>query len=96
MHRRSLVVASRGYSCPVRLLTAVASSVASAGCRHVDLSSCSALALELEFSSGGTGALLLHGMWNLPGPGIKPLSLALAGGFLSAASPGKSFTLILT
>ena len=29
-------------------------------------------------------------MWNLPGPGIKPLSSALAGGFLCTRPPGKS------
>ena len=29
-------------------------------------------------------------MWNLPGPGIEPMSLALAGGFLSIVPPGKS------
>ena len=33
---------------------------------------------------------LLGGMWNLPKPGIKPVSLALAGGFLTAVPPGKS------
>ena len=27
-------------------------------------------------------------MWNLPGPGIKLVSLALAGGFLSTVPPG--------
>ena len=36
-------------------------------------------------------------MWDLPGPGIKPMSPALAGGFLSTAPPGKSLsTLHLT
>ena len=33
---------------------------------------------------------LLHGMWNLPGPGIEPVSRALAGGFLPTVPPGKS------
>ena len=28
-------------------------------------------------------------MWDLPGPGIEPLSPALAGGFLTTAPPGK-------
>ena len=37
------------------------------------------------------GASLLHGMWNLPGPGIKPVPLALAGRFLSTEPPGKSW-----
>ena len=29
-------------------------------------------------------------MWNLPGPGIEPVSSELAGGFLNAGPPGKS------
>ena len=29
-------------------------------------------------------------MWDLPGPGLEPVSPALAGGFLTAAPPGKS------
>ena len=28
-------------------------------------------------------------MWDLPGPGLKPMSPALAGGFLTTAPPGK-------
>ena len=28
-------------------------------------------------------------MWDLPGPGLKPVSPALAGGFLTTAPPGK-------
>ena len=34
-------------------------------------------------------------MWNLPGPGIEPISSALAGGFLTTGPPGKSRTFIL-
>jgi len=33
---------------------------------------------------------MLHGMWNLPGPEIEPISPALADGFLFTAPPGKS------
>ena len=40
-------------------------------------------------SSCGTRALLLRGMWDLPRPGLKPMSPALAGGFLTTALPGK-------
>ena len=29
-------------------------------------------------------------MWDLPGPGFKPVSPAVAGGFLTTAPPGKS------
>ena len=42
------------------------------------------------FSSCGTRAQLLRGMWDLPGPGLEPVSPALAGGFLTTAPPGKS------
>ena len=28
-------------------------------------------------------------MWNLPGPGIKPVSLVLAGGFFTTEPPRK-------
>ena len=41
--------------------------------------------------SCGTRAQLLHGMWNLPGPGIEPMSLASAGRFLSTVPSGKSW-----
>ena len=32
-------------------------------------------------------------MWDLPGPGLEPVSPALAGGFLTTAPPGKSVIL---
>ena len=44
----------------------------------------------LFFSSCGTRAQLLRGMWGLPEPGLEPVSPALAGGFLTPAPPGKS------
>ena len=31
-----------------------------------------------------------HSMWDLPGPGLEPVSPALTGGFLTTAPPGKS------
>ena len=34
-------------------------------------------------------------MWNLPGPGIKAVSPALADGFLSTAPPGEALSFIL-
>ena len=43
------------------------------------------------FSSCGAQALLVQGMWNLPGPGIEPVSPALAGRFLTTVSPGNSY-----
>ena len=57
---------------------------------HMGFSSCGSRALECRLSSCGTWALLLHGMWDLPRPGIKPVSPALAGRFLTTAPPGKS------
>ena len=41
-------------------------------------------------SSCGAQAYLLCGMWDLPGPGIKPVSPALAGGLSTTVSPRKS------
>ena len=54
------------------------------------LSSCGSQALECRLSSCGAWASLLRGMWDLPGPGLEPVSPALAGGFLTTAPPGKS------
>ena len=31
-------------------------------------------------------------MWDLPGPGLEPVSPALAGEFLTTAPPGKPYT----
>ena len=40
-------------------------------------------------SSYGAGASLTHGVWNLPGPGIEPGSLALQGRCLTTGPPEK-------
>ena len=48
---------------------------------------------ERGLTNCGPQAQLLHGVWNLPRPGLKPTSPALAGEFLSIASPGKSLFL---
>ena len=34
-------------------------------------------------------------MWDLPGPGLEPMSPALAGGFLTAEPPGKALPVCL-
>ena len=34
-------------------------------------------------------------MWDLPGPGLEPMSPASAGGFLTTAPPGKSAKAVL-
>ena len=57
-------------------------------CSH-GLRSCGPQALEHRFSSCGTWAWLLQSMWDIPRPAIKPMSLALAGGFFTIEPPGK-------
>lgn len=44
----------------------------------------------MALGSCGSQAWLLHSIWNLPGPGIEPMCLALAGGFLLTYSTRKS------
>ena len=44
-----------------------------------------------RLSSCGSRAQLLCGMWDLPRPGLKPMSPALAGGFSTTAPPGKPY-----
>ena len=58
-------------------LTIVASLVAEHGLQTRRLSSC------------GSRAQLLRGMWDLPRPGLKPVSPALAGRPSTTAPPGK-------
>ena len=45
-------------------------------------------ALEHRLNSCSTQTQLLHGMWGLPGSGIEPVSLALAGGFCTMEPQG--------
>ena len=42
-----------------------------------------------RLSSCGSRAQLLHGTWDLPRPGLEPVSPALAGRFSTNAPPGK-------
>ena len=42
-----------------------------------------------RLSNCGSRAQLLHGMWDLPRPGLEPVSPALAGKFSTTAPPGK-------
>ena len=49
----------------------------------------------MGFSSCGAWAWLPRGMWDLPGPGIKPTFPALAGGFLTTGPPEKSKDCVL-
>ena len=81
---RRLLIVVASLCCGARALGARASVVVARG-----LSSCGSWALERGLSSCGARALLLR-MWDLPGPGLEPVSPALAGGFLTTAPPGKS------
>ena len=86
-----LVAASGGYSslqCAGFSLRWLLSS-RSMGSRYSGFSSCGTRALERRLNSCGALAYLLCGMWDLPGPGIEPMSPALVGGFLTTAPPGK-------
>ena len=62
----------------------------STGSRSTVLGSCGLWALEGGYSSCGTQTQLFLGMWNLPGPGIKPMSPMLGSGLLSTEPQGKS------
>ena len=42
-----------------------------------------------RLSNCGSRAQLLRSMWDLPRPGLEPVSPALAGRFLTTALPGK-------
>ena len=100
----SLVAVSRAYSslwCTgfslwwLLLLQSTGSRpVASVVVAH-GLISCGLRALEHRLSSCGAWAQLLCGMCDFPGPGIEPVSPALAGGFLTTVPPGKPSVLYL-
>ena len=87
----SLVEVSRGHS----LLQCTGFSLRwllllrSTGSRHTGFSSCGSWALEHRLSSCGARASPLRGMWDLPRPGLEPVSPALAGRFSTTAPLGK-------
>ena len=68
------------------LLIVVASLVVEHGLLGVRASVVAARSL----SSCGAWASLLRGMWDIPRPGLEPVSPALAGRSLTTALPGKS------
>ena len=75
-----------GFSCcGAGALGAWASVVVARG-----LSSYGLQSLERRLSSCDAWTSLLHGMWNLPRPGLEPVSPVLADGFLTTAPSGKS------
>ena len=51
--------------------------------------------LEHGLNIWGTQAPLLHGMWNLPGAGIKPVFPELAGGVFTTEPSEKPLSLLL-
>ena len=51
------------------------------------LGSCGSRALECGLGSHGTWTQLPCSMWDLPRPGIEPVSPALPGGFLTTGPP---------
>ena len=73
-----------GFSCcGAQALSVQASVVVAHGLQQLWLA-----ASKHRLSSCGARAQLLRGMWDLPGPGLEPMSPALAGGFLTTAPPG--------
>ena len=48
-----------------------------------------------RLSSCGSRAQLLRGMWDLPRPGLEPMSPALAGRLSTTAPPGKPLYVLL-
>ena len=102
----SLVVAKGSYSLVAvhGLLIAVASLVAEDRLEGMQasvvsargLSSCGSQALEHRLSRCDTQSQLLHGMWDLLGPGIEPVSPALSGTFFITEPPGKPLRTVLS
>ena len=60
----------------------------STGSRHMGFSNFCSQALELRLSNSGAQAWLLQGMWNLPRPGLEPMSPVLVSGFLTTGPLG--------
>ena len=73
------------FSYGALLLIVVASLVA----KHGLWGSWASVVPVRGLSSCSLWAQLLRGMWNLPRPGIKSMSSALAGGFLTTGRPGE-------
>ena len=63
-------------------------------CRAQALGTWASVVVACGLSSCGMRAKLLCGMRDLPGTGIEPMFPALAGRFLSTASPGKSLNVL--
>ena len=57
--------------------------------RHLGFCSCGLRALECRLSSCDARAQLLRSIWDPSGPGLEPMSPALAGGLPTTAPSGK-------
>ena len=84
----------------VRGLSLVAASGGHSSSRCAGLSLSRPLVAEhrlqmRRLSSCGSRAQLLRGMWDLPRPGLEPMSPALAGRLSTTAPPGKPQVLVL-
>ena len=85
------------------LLVAGVLSSRSTGCKRLGSGSCGGWAPCLQgagpgarrLSSCGARAQLLLSVWNLPGPGVKSMFSALAGGFTTTGAPRMSWHLIV-
>ena len=66
-----------------RISTGQASVAAAHGCTR-----CGSQALGHRFNICGMQTELFHGMWDLPRPGMEPMSPTLAGGFFTSGPQG--------
>ena len=80
-----------GFSCCIAQPPGIWVSVVA----ELGLSSCGSWTPECRLSNCGTRALLPYGMWNLPIPGMKPMSLTLQDRFLTTATPQTIFLFLL-
>ena len=62
---------------------------------HAQDSHCDGIPFAEQTLEHWLGACGTTGMWDLPGPGIEPVSPALAGRFLITRPPGKSMFFVL-
>ena len=85
VHRSSPIALEQGLlcSCPEWASHCCGFSLWRKGFSH-----CGSWALAHRLSSCHAQAELLRGIWDLPGPGIEPVALALAGGFFTTEPPG--------
>ena len=82
MHGHSLVAVSGGYTLAAVSRLLWSQSTGSRVCGLQQLQHVDSVAVAHGLSCP-------HSMWDLPRPGIKPVSPALAGGFLTARPPEK-------